>query len=104
MTEAIEIKEMQYIAIRLSFATAHCAIGVTMINGRVDRVTEKAVIVKLDTNTTVCFPKKALVKRYEKCVPGMGTTVFSQLAHWFKPDAYAANAIKKATHSGMIAA
>lgn len=104
MTKVIEIVETQYIAIRLSFATAHCAIGVTMINGRIDRVTEKAVIIKLDTNATVCFPKKALVKRYEKCLPGMGTTVFAQLAHWFKPDAQTAAKMNKATHSGMIAA
>lgn len=103
---AIEIKEMQLIAVRLSVATAHCAIGVTMISGRVMTVTEKAVAIKLDTTEeTVWFPKKALVSRREETgLSGCGTVVFCQLAHWFKADASTAYKIKKGFHSGMIAA
>ena len=100
----IDFQDMQQIAVRLSYATAHCAVGVTMINGRVDRITDKAVAVRLDTGKTVYFPKKALVNRRLHDLPNVGTVMFCSLAKWFTPDPVAKNIIAQAAHSGMIAA
>lgn len=104
MSKVIEIKEMQNVAIRLSYATAHCAVGVSMVNGRAVDVREKAVCLQLDTGDKVWFPAKALVNRREHDLPGQGVVVFCELAKWLKLEPAACYKVGKAMHSGMIAA
>ena len=102
--QKIEFELAQNIAVRLGVATAHCAIGTTMINGRVESITDKAVSIRLDNNDVVWFPKSALVsRRIDNTMTNCGNVMFCQTAKWFKATGANLYKINRASHSGFIA-
>lgn len=94
------------IVIRLGYATAHCAIGVTLVNGRISSVSEKAVEIATytaaDKRVSFWLPLKAL-KQYENKHDVTGA-VWCELAKWFKASGWTKTALEISCHSGMISA
>jgi len=81
-TTAPKIAEGDQIAVRLTVATGHCAIGMQSIYGRVSRTTEKAVeVTTFEDGRRVWLPRKALVSGAERG----GFKLFA-VARWFTPE------------------
>lgn len=102
-----KIEAGKEIVIRLGYATAHCAIGVTLVNGRIGTVSEKAVEVVTytpanDKRVSFWLPLKAL-KQYESKHDVTGA-VWCELQKWFKPSGWTKTALEISCHSGMISA
>lgn len=90
----------QQTSILLGSATAHCAVGVTMVHAVVDDVREKAVClraVKEDGNlgSRCWFPRKALRENKSGSLA---------LWHWFKPGPDAREWLARYAQSSVIAA
>jgi hypothetical protein len=82
-TSAAHITEGDEIAVRLTVARGHCAIGTQSIYGRVNRETAKAVeITTFEGQRPVWLPRRALVNGTERG----GFKLFA-IAKWFTPDA-----------------
>ncbi|QWY83635.1 hypothetical protein [Rhizobium phage RHph_X2_26] len=101
-----KIEAGKEIVVRLGYATAHCAIGVTLINGRISNVSEKAVEIATytakDKRVTFWLPLAAL-KQYENKHDVTGAVWF-ELRKWFRPSGWTKTAMEISCHSGFIAA
>jgi hypothetical protein len=81
-TSAAHITEGDNVAVRLTVAAGHCAIGTQSIYGNVSRETVKAVeITTFSDQRRVWLPRRALVKGTERG----GCKAFA-VARWFRPD------------------
>ncbi len=98
MTKATDIQEFDSIAVLVDFATAHCALATSMVIGRADRITEKAIRIA-DGDKWVWLPKRALVKGRTEA-----HGKHFQLARWFRPDGQTARNIDRMTRHSVIAA
>lgn len=71
-----------HVAVRLTVATGHCAIGTQSIYGHVSRETDKAVeITTFVGQRRVWLPRRALVRGEERG----GGKLFA-IAKWFRPE------------------
>lgn len=94
------------ISILVDYATAHCAIGVSTILGRIMHVTDKAVEIRAETESgkpiTFWLPRKALT-RVSDAKAGSWKYVRADLARWFKPNGRTARAMSLVTsHNSLV--
>ena len=90
-TTATNISFGDNVSVALSVARGHCVVAAESVTGYVTEVREKAVQINThNTQKSVWFPKKALVKG----ATTDGKTKSFQVAHWFTPDARQWNAVE----------
>jgi len=91
------------INIQLGVATAHCAIGITAIQGTVTDVSAKGVQItaytRNDKPMTTWLPLRALIKRSRQ-----GGTIYTQLSPWFTPGTWQHRFMICCQTSSMISA
>lgn len=99
-----KIFEGNGIYIRVSYATAHCALGVYGVSGTIIQVREKAVQVAAYTpagrRVTAWFPRKALVDSKIEAA----SDAHVHLAKWFKPREWTARFIELCADSAVVSA
>ena len=95
------------ISILIDYATAHCAIGVSHVIGRITHATDKAIEVTTETESgkpiTFWLPRRALTQLAE-AQAGSWKYIRATLAKWFNPTGWTARAIELSIRHNTLSA